>query len=129
MGICASRETTNQRDRGDSVLRNFIVDSDEQRRDILCLSKMLVKTCVYGEKHRYEVCWCLEADQCMDYDTSCGTRARICNRYHQRLVHNVANDLNGVVADLVANRVPYEQTTTRRGYGAWNVGTVLARVR
>ena len=45
------RQTTNQRDRGDPVLEYFIVDSDEQRPDILCLRKMLVEAFVEGRKH------------------------------------------------------------------------------
>ena len=44
-------QTTNQRDRGDPVLKYFIVDSDEQRPDILCLGEMLVKPFVEGGKH------------------------------------------------------------------------------
>ena len=65
----------------------------------------------------------------MDYDASCGTRTGIRDRHRQQLVNYVANDLDRVVAGLVANRVPYEQTTTRQGCSTSNVGIVLVQVR
>ena len=63
----------------------------------------------------------------MDYDASCGTRTGIRNRHSQQFVDYVANDLDRVVAGLVADRITAQYAAARQRGSLANTRMVVLK--